>query len=311
MSRSAGIKCPIVNSEEKKMLSQFDVEMGPMLCKKCGEELVSAEDGEYACPHCQAKKGVCDGCGKTVPTYGGKCVGCRHDMRKQAESKARWGQKRGACLEFCGRNIKCVFMAVASLSLLVIAGACVVPLIIEVEQDISQLIRDVHGGVAPMLDEGGRVIGYGGRNIVSAMRILETPLNFTETVLEDADVIVKRVFDAISNPTAAFMAFSRVTGTMIICDDGTEYTWKPFVMRDGVVSNPYAGCSLHQTKLNDESHARFFPGKAPQRGDLIRDEHTLERRRVPVRGDHGPPRAMALRDKRDSPGDVPAAIPSH
>merc|ERR1712037_141003 len=89
--------------------------------------------------------------------------------------------------------------------------------------------------VSPILDEGGRVLGYAGRNTASALRLLETPLNFTETKLENAESIIKRIFEAIESPTAALMAYNRVTGTTIICDDGTEYSWKPMVMKSGIV----------------------------------------------------------------------------
>jgi hypothetical protein len=162
---------------------------------------------------------------------------------------------------------------------MLIAVCLLIPLAFEVEHLVKmgeKMADDVEGGIAPVLTEGGRVLGYAGRNTASALRILETPLNFTGAVLDSAESIIKKVADAIANPSAAFMAYNRVTGTMIICDDGTEYSWHPMVMRDGVVTNPYSGCVLHQTKLNGEEKARYFPGGAPQAGDDIEEEHTIE-----------------------------------
>jgi len=290
-----------------KPIPDEDVERN-MNCNKCGEELVE-RNGELACPHCRAKRGKCDGCGHVTPIFDGMCDACRSNKRKQEETKARWGERKGSCIEFCARNAMCMVVTIGSFSLLAIAAMCMVPLIAdikkvagEVEHDMAKLIDDVHGGVAPMLDEGGRILGYAGRNTASAMRLLETPLNFTESKLEDAESIIKKIFQAIESPSAAFMAYNRVTGTTIICDDGTEYSWKPMVMKSGIVQNPYSGCVLHQMKLNDESHARFFPGPPPKHGDPILAEKTIEKdvynTRTRRRGDHGPPRAEAMRGKR-------------
>jgi hypothetical protein len=191
----------------------------------------------------------------------------------------KWGERSGNCCTFLKEHVEDGGKFLALAALMLIAVCLLIPLAFEVEHLVKmgeKMADDVEGGIAPVLTEGGRVLGYAGRNTASALRILETPLNFTGAVLDSAENIIQKVADAVANPRAAFMAYNRVTGTMIICDDGTEYSWHPMVMKNGVVTNPYSGCVLHQTKLNGEEKARFFPGEAPQAGDNIEEEHTIE-----------------------------------
>jgi len=266
-------------------LNKDDVEMALIaglnnssICSKCHVDKVDMPDGTMICPHCNALMGRCTSCNKCRPVFQKICEQCRTDEKEAAERVRKWGLRRGKVLTFLKSHCNDMGKFIAVCALVAIAVCLLIPLLYEVEHLVEmgeKMADDVEGGVAPILTEGGRVLGYAGRNTASALRILETPLNFTGAVLEDAETIIGRVMDAVSNPRAAFMAYNRVTGTTIICDDGTEYPWHPMVMQNGVVTNPYSGCILHQTKLNGEEKARFFPGKAPQKGDKIEEEHTI------------------------------------
>lgn len=247
----------------------------PAVCSKCHVEKMVMSDGYSICPHCNAIMGKCGSCSKCRPVFQKICEECRTSDKDAAERMRKWGQRRGKALNFAKRHCDDAGKCVAILALCAIAVCLLIPLVVEVEHLVKmgeKMAEDIEGGVAPILTEGGRILGYAGRNTATALRILETPLNFTGAVLEDAEVIIKRVTEAATNPRAAFMAYNRVTGTTIICDDGTEYPWSPMVMHDGIVTNPYSGCVLHQTKLNGEE--KFFPGKAPAAGDII-EQHKV------------------------------------
>jgi hypothetical protein len=156
----------------------------------------------------------------------------------------KWGERSGNCCTFLKEHVEDGGKFLALAALMLIAVCLLIPLAFEVEHLVKmgeKMADDVEGAV-----------------------------------LDSAENIIQKVADAVANPRAAFMAYNRVTGTMIICDDGTEYSWHPMVMKNGVVTNPYSGCVLHQTKLNGEEKARFFPGEAPQAGDNIEEEHTIE-----------------------------------
>lgn len=267
------------------VLSNDDVEMALIsglnnfsICRKCHVEKVQMPDGSFMCPHCNALMGRCVSCKRSKPVFLKICEQCRTDAKDAAERLKLWGERRGKMVNFFKAHCEDMGKCIAIFALVAIAICLLIPLLYQVEHLVEmgeKLAEDVEGGVAPILDEGGRILGYAGRNTASALRILETPLNFTNAVMEDAETIVSKVLDAVSNPRAAFMAYNRVTGTTIICDDGSEYSWKPLVARDGIVTNPYSGCVLHQTKLNGEDKARFFPEAAPQKGDRIMDEHAI------------------------------------
>lgn len=258
------------------------------VCAKCHSEKVEMDNHTLMCPHCNAVVGRCDSCNKRKPVFRKTCEQCRADAEDAVERVKKWGERRGKTLNFVKRHCGDVGKCVAVLALVAMAICMFVPLIYEVNHLVKmgeKLADDVEGGIEPMLTEGGKIIGYTGRTAAGALRLLETPLNITGAVLNDAETIVRKIYDAVSNPSAAFMAYNRVTGTTIICDDGNEILWQPMVVKNGIVSNPYSGCILHQTKLNDESKAKYFPGPAPQAGDAIANEHVVP---VPAAPEKGP-----------------------
>lgn len=249
-----------------------------VICAKCHSEKVDMPDGTLMCPHCNALVGRCGSCKKRKPVFQKICEQCRADAEDAVERVKKWGERRGKTLTFIKQHCGDVGKCIAVFALVAMAVCMFIPLIYEVNHLVKmgeKLADDVEGGIEPMLTEGGKIIGYTGRTAAGALRLLETPINITGAVLNDAETIIKKILDAVSNPTAAFMAYNRVTGTTIICDDGNEYVWRPMVVKDGIVSNPYSGCILHQTKLNSEDKAKFFPAHAPQAGDAIQDEHIL------------------------------------
>lgn len=243
------------------------------ICPRCHCEKTDMPDGTLMCPHCNAVMGKCDSCKKSKPVFQKICEQCRNDAYDAVERVKKWGERRGKALTFFKQHCGDVGKCIAVFALVAMAVCMFIPLFYEVNHLVNmgeRMADDVEGGVLPIATEAGRIAGYMTRNAAGALRLLETPLNITYAGLVDANEIAKKVFDAVSSPTAAFMAYNRVTGTTIVCDDGTEYSWKPLVYKDGRVINPYSGCVLHQTKLNDEHHARFFPVKP---GDAIDEEH--------------------------------------
>lgn len=264
-------------------LEENDVEMALMsgignfaVCAKCHSEKVDMPDGTLMCSHCNAVVGRCESCNKSRPVFQKICEQCRVEALDAAERVRKWGERRGkalTCLKrHCGDAGKCI----AVVALVAMAISMLIPLLYEVNHLVrmgTKMADDVEGGIEPVLTQAGRILGYTGRNAAGALRLLETPLNITETALIDATSLVSKILAAVANPQAAFLAYNRVTGTTIICDDGTEYSWKPVVAPSGVVINPYSRCVLHQTKLNDETKAKFFPARAPKAGDPIGEEH--------------------------------------
>lgn len=249
------------------------------VCAKCHSEKLEMPDGSLMCPHCNALVGRCNSCKKRRPVFQKICVQCRTDAEDAVERVKKWGERRGKALNFVKRHCGDFGKCIAVFALVAMAVCMFIPLMYEVNHLVKmgeKMADDVEGGIEPLLTEGGKIIGYAGRNAVGALRLLETPLNITGFVLNDVGSLVKKISEAVASPTAAFMAYNRVTGTTIICDDGTEHLWQPMVVKNGIVSNPYSDCLLHQTKLNEEDKAKFFPGyPAPKKGDAIADEHII------------------------------------